>query len=279
MGKAGVQARPASTVDIAGRPTTSTTQLDARSYVTTTTFDANGRVDKLQYPSGYMVVHRHTSWSGALDRVAEWTGSTTAQVHWLVTDRLLDGQLDKAEVGATKLDRDHDGFGRVKPIAAGVGTPTSLQNLSLTFDAVGNLTNRTETVLTPSNPSYAYGRVDRMTSDAGSAVPYDAAGNLQSRGGTSYSYAAGTHRMTAHGSTGYGSDANGNVTSITGGTTRSITPTAFNLPVTITQRSTTLAYVYDAGHKRIESGSRRPRPPPRGRPLNRPGFRRHLRAY
>jgi YD repeat-containing protein len=212
------QVRQFTQFDTAGRATRGTTELDGRSFVTTTTFDANGRVDKLQHPSGYMVVHRYTAWSGALDQVAEWTGSATGQVHWLATARYPDGQLGTAQVGNTNLARDYDGFGRVKAIAAGVGgNPVSLQNQSLTFDAVGNLTNRTETVLTPANQSYAYDRVDRMTSDAGSAVSYDAAGNIQSRAGTAYSYVAGTHRMTSHGATGYGYDANGNVTSIAGG--------------------------------------------------------------
>ncbi len=110
-------------------------------------------------------------------------------------------------------------------------------------------------MLNPATQSFAYDPVDRLTSYAGQSASYDAAGNLQARAGTSYSYQTGSHRMTSAGSTGYGYDANGNVTSITGGTTRTITPTAFNLPSTIVQGTTSLAYVYDGGHKRIKETS------------------------
>jgi len=144
----------------------------------------------------------------------------------------------------------------VSDITAGVGgNPISLQNAHYTFDALGNLTQRSESVLNPATQSFAYDQVDRLTSYAGQSAAYDAAGNLTSRAGTSYSYQAGTHRMSGYGSTGYGYDANGNVTSISGGTTRTITPTAFNLPNTIVQGTTSLSYIYDGGHKRIKETS------------------------
>jgi RHS repeat-associated protein len=159
-------------------------------------------------------------------------------------------------VGSTNLARNYDGFGRVSDIAAGVGAnPVSLSNAHYTFDALGNLTQRAESVLNPVTQSFAYDPVDRLTSYAGQSAAYDAAGNLTSRAGTGYSYQAGSHRMTGYGSTGYGYDANGNVTSISGGTTRTLTPTAFNLPATIVQGTTSLAYVYDGGHKRIKETS------------------------
>ena len=109
----------------------------------------------------------------------------------------------------------------------------------------------------PADQIYAYDRLDRVTDD-GAAIVYDAAGNISSRGPTGYTYAAGTHRMTGHGATGYGYDANGNVTSITGGTQRTIAPTAFNLPSSITQGSTTLSYVYDGAHRRIKETASTP---------------------
>ena len=252
------QVRQSTLFDVAGRATRGTTELDGRSFVTTTTFDANGRVDKLQYPSGYMVEHRYTGWSGALDRVAEWTGSAVGRVHWLATARYLDGQIGTSTVAGTNLARNYDGFGRVSAIAAGVGgNPISLLNASYAFDALGNLTNRSETVLTPASQTYAYDPVDRVIND-GAAIVYDAAGNISSRGPTGYTYAAGTHRMTGHGATGYGYDANGNVTSITGGTLRTVAPTAFNLPSSITQGSTTLSYVYDGAHRRIKETASTP---------------------
>ena len=107
------QTRQLAVFDNAGRAAQGTTVIDGRSFVITTTFDANGRVDKLQYPSGYMVVNRYAAWSGALDRIAEWTGTAVGQVHWLATARYPDGQLSTATVGATNLARNYDGFGRV----------------------------------------------------------------------------------------------------------------------------------------------------------------------
>ncbi|MFO1307539.1 MAG: Ig-like domain-containing protein [Burkholderiales bacterium] len=250
------ETRQVTAFDNAGRAVQGTTTFDGRTFVSTTTFDANGRVDKLQYPSGYMVVNRYTSWSGALDQVAEWTGSAVGQIHWTATAKYPDGQPGTSVVGATNLARNYDGFGRVSDITAGVGgNPISLQNAHYTFDALGNLTQRTEAVLNPATQNFGYDLVDRLTSYAGSAASYDAAGNLIARAGTSYTFQTGTHRMTQYGATGYGYDANGNVTSITGGTTRTITPNAFNLPASIVQGTTTLSYLYDAAHRRIKETS------------------------
>ena len=112
-------------------------EVDAQSFASFTTFDANGRVDQLFYPSGYTVQSRYTTWSGALDQVKD---PASGAVHWQANARYLDGQIQTMTVGNQTTSKSYDGFGRVSSIATG-----SLQSASYSFDALGNLTSRADT--------------------------------------------------------------------------------------------------------------------------------------
>ena len=233
--------------DSSGRVVQSADQVDGRTYVNVTSFDSNGRVDKLMYPSGYMVVNRYTTW-GAMDRVAEWTGTATGAIHWLANSRYDDGQISSMAVGNQTTLKSYDGFGRVSSITTG-----SLQSGNYGFDAVGNLTSRVDVAAQQPNQLMSYDRLNRMVNAAGASVIYDLTGNITSRAGQSYTTANGSHRLQSVAGTSYGYDANGNVTSLSAaGTTRVITPNAFNLPTSITLGSSTnLGYLYDGSHTRI----------------------------
>lgn len=239
--------------DMAGRATQGTTWIDGQAFVTRTTFDAQGRVDKLVYPSGYMVVHRYTAWSGQLDQVAEWNNGVTGPVHWQASARYLDGQIASMAVGAVTTQKTYDGFGRPASVITGAGT---IQNATYTFDALGNLASRGDPSAGQGLQSFAYDPLNRLTSDGVSSVGYDAAGNIAVKGGNAYSYTPGTHRLVSAAGSGYGYDNNGNVNTITGGAgPRTLTYTPFDLPSAITGPGASLAYVYDGAHARIREVS------------------------
>jgi RHS repeat-associated protein len=206
------------------------------------------------YPSGYMAQNRYTSWTGEIDRVAERTGSGIGAVHWQATSRNADGQIAGMSVGNQTTSKGYDGFGRVSSIQTGGGT---LQNGSYGFDALGNLTSRSDTPAGQSSQSLGYDVLNRLTTSGGVTVAtYSATGNILTRNGVTYTTPATSHRLTSAGSTGYGYDADGNVTAITGGgNNRTVTPNAFNLPTTISSSTASLSYVYDGSHARIKETS------------------------
>ncbi|HVO91123.1 MAG TPA: FG-GAP-like repeat-containing protein [Casimicrobiaceae bacterium] len=247
------ETRRVSTFDAAGRPFKDTTQVDGRSFDHVTTFDVNGRVDKLVYPSGYIVVHRYTPWSGVLDQVAEWRGTSTGAVHWQANSRFADGQIQSMQVGSAATTKGYDGFGRVASISTSGGT----QAASYAFDALGNLTSRNGPESGGSAQTFAYDRVNRLTNFAGLTASYSADGNISVKAGSTYAYVPGTHRLSSAAGNSYaGYDANGNVGTITNaGVTRALTYAPFNLPSTIAGPGGTLAYVYDGAHARIKETS------------------------
>jgi RHS repeat-associated protein len=103
-------------------------------------------------------------------------------------------------------------------------------------------------------------RLTTVTGPAAKSFTYDAFGNLATRTDVgTLSYFPGSHRLqNVSGTTtvGYSYNLAGDVTQITGGTvnggvTRTINTTAFNLPSSIVQGSTTIAYGYDGNRTRI----------------------------
>jgi YD repeat-containing protein len=110
--------------------------------------------------------------------------------------------------------------GRLQYLKSGTaGSPTSLQNLSYGYDAVGNITSLTNTLASETN-SYGYDTLNRLTSWTLNSTPetytYDSAsGNLDVKAGVDLNYndVAHVHAVTHIGSTQkYCYDQNGNQT-------------------------------------------------------------------
>lgn len=135
---------------------------------------------------------------------------------------------------------------------------------SFTFDAIGNLTKRSDynqfVGLTALNEQFSYDTLNRMTdstvlAQSTKTYGYDALGNITFKSGVgSYSYGnnAGPHAVTQTDLNGvftsYFYDANGNLTS---GNNRTISYTSFNKPNQITNASADITFTYGADRARI----------------------------
>jgi RHS repeat-associated protein len=258
--------------DPAGRAAQGVTQVDNQSFESITTFDANGRVDKLVYPSGFIVVHRYTSWSGQLDQVAEWANGVTGTVHWQAGSRYADGQIKTMQVGAFDTGYNYDGFGRVCTVTSDTITAdptiyvrgcnsaaraTGVQSANYAFDALGNLSSRVDPNAGQGSQTFSYDLLNRVTSDGVGSVNYYADGRFNVKDGSAYSYVAGTHRLASGAGNSYGNyDPNGNVGTISNASgTRRLTYTAFNLPSAITGPGASITYIHDGAHARIKEVS------------------------
>jgi len=160
--------------------------------------------------------------------------------------------------------------GRLQSLQSGTaGTPTSLQNMSYTYDAVGNLSNITNTLASETN-TYSYDTLNRLTSWNlnGTTETYgynSASGNLETKAGTSLTYNAQVtctagnrtipHAVSAASGNTYTHDCNGNQTTrIVGADTFNLIYDAENRLVEVKKNSVTMAtFVYDGDGRRVKS--------------------------
>jgi uncharacterized protein RhaS with RHS repeats len=131
---------------------------------------------------------------------------------------------------------------------------------------VGNIKTISDGLISQSF-AFNYDYLDRLTSATASAVSgtdsgynesyaYDVIGNITSKAGVTYSYAATgqprPHAPTAVGSQSYSYDANGNLLS---DGTRTYTWNVDNQPTQITTGSSSEAYYYSAEGERVGTNS------------------------
>jgi len=164
--------------------------------------------------------------------------------------------------GGLTVNRSFDAAtGRASTITAFDALNTTLQDLTLTFDLVGNLTqkidqNRTLSGTTKNlDESFSYDALNRLTSVAknGStslSLTYDALGNITNKSDVgSYSYATRPHAVTSAGGVSYGYDLNGSMIS---GDGRTLSYTAFNKPDYLAKGSSHITIAYGPNRNRYQ---------------------------
>ncbi len=255
------------TYDGAGRVVAVGTSIDAM-FVTGISYNADGRVDKITYPSGLVVQQGYTA-LGYLKTVTDlhsntvlWTGTT-----YDASNRPTQYQYGNA---VTTNDTYYDD-GRLHTRAAGASN--AVQGLVYTYDAAGNPSSRIDSS-SGVNTSYGYDALNRVTSETRSGpglsstqilgYQYDSIGNIQTRSeaGVTATYlynASGTGSYLPHAVSSvtgpvsaamnpwYAYDGDGNVLS---GAGRSTTWTSYDMVSTISSGGNTLGFTYSSSHSR-----------------------------
>ncbi|MDR0248033.1 MAG: hypothetical protein LBI16_06560, partial [Burkholderiales bacterium] len=234
------------TYDASGRAINTALEINGMRFAQASAYDSNSRIFASAYPSGYTTYNNYSNWTGELLEV-----SSAQRSHWRATSRSLDGNLTQATLGnAIAQSYSYDGLGRLATAQSGYGS--QLQNAAFTFDALGNLTRRTDTAA-GLNENFGYDLLNRLTSTPQGAVNYDASGNITRRDNKNYTYQNGTHRLSNMEGRQYQYDANGNVTAIIDAQRGDLALNygIHNLPDTIQKGATTLSYRYNAANGRI----------------------------
>jgi RHS repeat-associated protein len=259
-------------------------QTGEQSFVTTNTFDSQGRIDQIQYPvtpggqPRFAVKHSYRALSGQLESVAN--ASNPNAVYWRATGRdaygrILNEEFDSSTVFSAREYQELSG--RLRSIVTNRGSDY-LQSLLYDFRADGSLSNRRDGV-SQLYEGFQYDDLDRLTrwyatdsqkNDISSTSwnvtwEHDDNGNLTKRTTTSTlgnqalvnryegTGNAGPHAVTSSSlwSGTFAYDRVGNVTSHPGLGT--ITYTAHNLPWRIEGGPAgTVTYHYDAFGGRVE---------------------------
>ncbi|QYF94844.1 hypothetical protein KY495_06575 [Massilia sp. PAMC28688] len=125
--------------DALGRLSTNTRNIDG-SHASGFTYDTHGRLDTLTYPGGFAVKYGYTG-LGYLNTVSD---KASAKVYWSAVELGAAGELLRQKYGnniETQQVFDPN-TGELKNVFAGAGN--SVQNLTFTYDDVGNMLSRAD---------------------------------------------------------------------------------------------------------------------------------------
>jgi RHS repeat-associated protein len=241
-------------------------------------YNAADQPATLRYPGGTAGEQGELVTTGfdALGRVNSVSGSGVSYVSstaYNARGQVVEQRLDTGSNGLTRQYVYDQNTMRLLTLRAGVASPyTNLQNLSYTYDAVGNIASLVDGVNSSQRQCFQYDALDRLTHAftgnsgctayaTGGTGPYnhtyafDAIGNIASYAGNAYNYAAGKpHAVSAAYGNSYGYDGNGNQTTRTiAGVTYTFVFDYENRLAEVKQGATSLAtFLYDADGNRVK---------------------------
>jgi RHS repeat-associated protein len=260
--------------DNLGRPTITSTTIDAVVWNSSTTYDAYSRPLTMSYPGGGLVLkNEYHPVLGMLHRIKN--NSTNAE-YWELQETNARGQASLTQLGNLMLTSNtfNQQTGYLESIVSYVpGQATNLQEMSFNFDAIGNLkvreeyqtTNGTSQLVTE---TLTYDNLNRLTEshvvspllNYYNTLTYQDNGNIQTKsevgtytyGGTCNGIKAGPHAVTqivGQKNAVYCYDHNGNMLS---GDSRTITYTTQDVPKKITKGSNSVEFFYGPNQERYK---------------------------
>lgn len=199
--------------DLFGNVTSETKHIDGNTYVTAYTYDAADLLESLTYPSGRTVTYTRntTGQITAVDTTYDTTSLTVAQDGIY----LPFGPLSGLTFGnGLVMSRTFDQQYRLTNQTTG-----TIQNVTFTPDAAGNIDAITDAVNPSLSQSFTQDALDRVDHEAGAYgtedYTYDEVGNRLTRSGPSpqtLTYAPNSNRLATHDGTAVMIDGAGNVT-------------------------------------------------------------------
>jgi RHS repeat-associated protein len=242
------------TYDALGRPSTQTADMlnasnaVTRTFVTSVAYQAGtGRVESQTWPSGVKVANQYTA-LGYLAKVVDAT--TPSRTYWSAGNSNAWSKAENYSYGNGVVTTNNfdAATGRLNNISAGVNGGAGVVNQDYQWDTQTNLTLRIDRIGVGGvqvADSFQYDRLNRLVQYQVSGqfnsgqrtvdLQYNAIGNLLYKTDVGvYTYnASGTarpHAVANVNGVNYSYDANGNMTSASGGEYRNITYNNFNMP-------------------------------------------------
>jgi RHS repeat-associated protein len=248
------------------RPTQAVTVIGSATYTNTTTYDEVGRVFQQFDASGGNrgTEYRYTPW-GHVEKVVETQDSLHFEkIYRQILSVDARGNVLEARTGPHKDVRTYDpATGRLLTTKVTLANFILMQDLSYTWDVVGNLTQRRDrsrkpdTTLRDLTENFTYDNVNRLATSTGVVgrpnltLTYDGLGNITTKSDVgTYTYGTRPHAVTAAGGTTYTYDANGSVVSDSSG--RTMAYTAANQMASAGKGSETVSFDYDASRSRYK---------------------------
>jgi RHS repeat-associated protein len=183
-----------------------TKTIDSIQYVTQYTYDQNGNLKTMTYPSGRVITYNLSN--DKVTSVLNGAANLATSLTYKPFGGLSSLTYGNGIVGSISYDNQY----RVTSITAG-----TVLNLSYSqYDANGNIM-AVNNVLDPTkNKSFTYDALDRLSTAAASGIwgslawTYDGVGNRLTEGANSYTYTANTNKLASANGLSYGFDSDGN---------------------------------------------------------------------
>ncbi|MBS1968996.1 MAG: VCBS repeat-containing protein [Bdellovibrionales bacterium] len=248
--------------DSLGRPTSTQITMDTN-YNFSVSYNADGKVGQVNYPTGFAVKYKYDV-NGFMTEV---DNAATNTLLWKVTEVNADNDPIK-EVFGNNIQTEKSYYAETGLLKSVIATPSSgseVQNLSLSYDKLGNLTSRAELYNQSTGATitenFDYDGLNRLVSVSGpnsKSFSYDDIGNIVSKSDVgTYTYGNGSAGHPINGvasvvgatSSSYTYDASGNMLT---GNGRTISWSTFNKPLTISNASNTINFYYDTDLERFK---------------------------
>lgn len=178
-----------------GRVIRETETVDKASFVTETSYNAQGLVETVTYPTGLVIKNGYAA-NGLLTSVSN---AGTGKEYWRLNTLNARGQIEEECYGnglATSTAYD-----KKRGLIERISTP-GIQEWQYTFDAVGNLTSRRD-IRRNLTESFGYDGLSRLTAvrrngNTEQTISYDGAGNIVYKSDVGcYNYQDGTNRLSS----------------------------------------------------------------------------------
>jgi RHS repeat-associated protein len=183
-----------------------TKTISSVQYVTQYTYDQNGNLMTMAYPSGRVITYNYSNDHAV--SVLNNAVTLATNVNYKPFGGLSSITYGNGIGGTIAYDDQY----RITSIAAG-----SIMNLSYDqYDANANIQHITNTLDPTKNKTFGYDALDRLTSGTGSwgslGWTYDGVGNRLTENSNSYTYFSNTNKLSSANGKSYGYDSNGNTT-------------------------------------------------------------------
>ena len=189
--------------DNLGRLQNTIRTIGAQSFQISQTYDYLGRPSTLSYPTGYKIQNIYNA-LGYLHEIRSWSD---AALLWKQETRNARGQSELQSYGnGLQIAKTYDpATSFLQSVQSGTVQSGSVQHLTFGFDAIGNLTSRSDVRIGKSEV-FTYDTLNRLkSSEVNGQMPvtvsYDALGNITQRSDVgTYTYGqngAGPHAVTS----------------------------------------------------------------------------------
>jgi len=219
-----------------GQVTKETKVIDSHTYITQYTYDQNGNMKTMAYPSGKVITFNYAN-----DRATSVLNGA-ANLATNITYKPFGGMSAITYGNGLTSSIGYDIQYRLSTLVTG-----TIQNLTYGYDNNGNITS-----IAPGK-TYTYDALDRLGNATGPwgslGWTYDGVGNRLTENANSYTYALNTNKLTSANAISFGYDNNGNTT--TEGSKQYIYNQNQRL-IQVNNGGTTAYYTYNGNGQRIK---------------------------
>ncbi len=182
--------------------------IDSIAYVTQYTYDQNGNMKTMSYPSDRVITYNYSN-----DRAVSVLNNA-ANLATSINYKPFGGMSSIIYGNGLTGSISYDNQYRLSSITAG-----SVMSLAYpTYDANGNIMAINNTLDPTKNKAFTYDNLDRLSTATSSGIwgslgwTYDGVGNRQTENSNTYTYTPNTNKLTGANGISFGYDNNGNTT-------------------------------------------------------------------